>query len=73
MKSFKRILRYEGFIIVGILIVFGTLIKIFGYTNFSSDWFWFLAGAGLIIEGSISLVKERRFNRKYKIIERENL
>jgi len=73
MGRVERILRYEGFIIVGILIVFGTLIKLFGYVNFSSDWFWFLAGAGLIIEGSISMIKERKFNKKYKIIERENL
>jgi len=31
------------------------------------DWFWFLAGMGLIVEGSISLVKQRKFDRKYKI------
>ena len=64
-------IRYEGFIFVGILMIIGTLIKLLGYVDFSSDWFWLLAGVGLVIEGSLSLIKERQFNRKYKIIERE--
>ena len=68
---FEYIARYEAFIIVGILITAGTLIKIFGNYNFSSDWFWFLAGIGLVVEGTISLAKQKRFDRKYKIIERE--
>jgi len=64
--------RYELFIIVGILMTIGTLIKLTGIYNFSSDWFWFLAGVGLVVEGVISLIKQRRFDKKYKIIEREN-
>lgn len=59
---------YETFIFIGVIIVIGTFLKLMGYYEFSSDWFWFLAGVGLIIEGSISLVKQRRFDRKYKII-----
>jgi hypothetical protein len=62
---------YQVFAFVGVAIIIGTLIKLLGYANFSSDWFWLLAGVGLVIEGSISLVKQRRFDRKYKIIERE--
>jgi len=64
--------RYELFIIVGILMTIGTLIKLTGIYDFSSDWFWFLAGVGLVVEGIISLIKQRRFDKKYKIIEREN-
>jgi hypothetical protein len=61
--------RYETFIFIGILMTIGTAIKLFGFFNFSSDWFWLLAGIGLVVEGGISLVKQRRFDRKYKIIE----
>ena len=50
----------------------GTLIKLLGFYEFSSDWFWFLAGVGLVVEGIISLIKQRRFDKKYKIIERED-
>jgi hypothetical protein len=61
--------RYEAFISVGLLIAAGSLLKLFGIMNFSSDWFWFLAGVGLICEGIIALVKQKKFDRKYKIIE----
>ena len=62
---------YELFIIVGILMVAGTLGKLLGFYNLSSDWFWFLAGLGLVVEGVISLLKQRRFDKKFKIVERE--
>lgn len=62
---------YEGFIFVGIIMVIGTLMKLLGFVDFSSDWFWFIAGVGLVVEGTISFVKQRRFDKKYKIIERE--
>ena len=72
-RNLVNLLRYESFIFVGIIIVLGALIKLLGYYNFSSDWFWFLAGLGFVVEGFISLIKQRRFDRKYKIIERENI
>ena len=62
--------KQETFIVVGILMTIGVAIKLAGKYDFSSDWFWFLAGLGLIVEGAISLIKQRRFDRKYKIIER---
>lgn len=62
---------YETFIFVGSIMAILTLIKLLGYIDFSSDWLWFLAGIGLVIEGSISLVKQRRFDKKYKVIERK--
>jgi hypothetical protein len=65
-----NIFRYEGYIFVGILMIFLTLGKLVGFYDISSDWFWFLAGVGLVFEGLISLVKQKRFDRKYKIIER---
>ena len=62
---------YILFITVGILMVFGTFGKLTGQWNFSSDWFWLLAGCGLVVEGAISLIKQKKFDRKYKIVERE--
>ena len=64
-----NLIRYETFILIGILIVAGTFIKLMGFIDFSSDWFWLLAGIGLVIEGTISMIKQRKFDRKYKIIE----
>ena len=51
----SNLVRYEAFIFVGLLMAIGTLIKLLGLYDFSSDWFWFLAGGGLAVEGAISL------------------
>ena len=67
-----RFATYEAFAFIGVIMIIGVMIKLFGYADFSSDWFWLLAGIGLVVEGSISLVKQRRFDRKYKIIERKD-
>jgi hypothetical protein len=69
VRLFHSLAKYETFIFVGVLMTIGTSIKLAGIYDFSSDWFWLLAGLGLIVEGGISLVKQRRFDRKYKIIE----
>lgn len=69
VKNLNGFARYEVFVFIGIIMVIGTSLKLFGFYNFSSDWFWLLAGVGLVIEGCISLVKQKRFERKYKIIE----
>ena len=66
------IARYEIFIIVGLLMSIGVIMKLVFHYNIDSDWFWLLAGLGLMVEGSISLVKQRKFDRKYKIIEITN-
>lgn len=63
--------KYEVFILVGILMSIGVLLKLVWKFNIDSDWFWLLAGMGLVIEGSISLLKQRKFDNKYKIVERE--
>lgn len=67
----QQIARYEIFIIVGIFMTIGTLLKLIWDYKIDSDWFWFLAGVGLVVEGSISYVKQRRFEQKYKIITKE--
>lgn len=62
--------RYEFFVLIGFTIAVGAFGKVLGIWNFSSDWFWFFVGIGLIIEGIIALFKQRRFDRKYKIVEK---
>lgn len=65
---------YSGqgfFVLVGLFMVALTLYKLLGFADFSSDWFWFITGVGITIEGFIMLEKQKKFNRKYKIIERE--
>jgi|TARA_Y100000310_G_scaffold72424_1_gene68463 hypothetical protein len=71
MRRVLKFIRYESFIIVGMILVIGTLIKLLGIYDFSSDWFWFLAGVGLVFQGLISLIKQKRFDKKFKIITRE--
>jgi hypothetical protein len=69
ITNVKNFARYETFIFVGILMTIGTSLKLSKIYDFSSDWFWLLAGVGLMVEGAISLAKQRKFDRKYKIIE----
>tara|TARA_Y100000310_G_C20676751_1_gene813539 strand:+ start:403 stop:618 length:216 start_codon:yes stop_codon:yes gene_type:complete len=71
MVKLERFVRYESFIIVGAVLVFLSFGKLTGFHNLSSDWFWFLAGCGLVVDGVISLIKQKRFDRKYRIIERQ--
>ena len=68
--------RHDFIIIFGLLMAVGTLIKLLGYADYSSDWFWFLAGLGLFVEGLVASAKQRKFDGKYKILtqkEYENM
>lgn len=71
MKKYN-ILSYSLVIIIGFIMVLGVIAKLMNILDFSSDWFWLIAGLGLIIEGTISLIKQRNFDRKYKIILRKD-
>ncbi|MCK4997571.1 hypothetical protein KAS08_04655 [Candidatus Pacearchaeota archaeon] len=63
-------LSYVLIVVVGIVVATGVFGKmIFGW-NIESDWFWFLTGMGLAFEGIIALKKQKKFDKKYKIIER---
>jgi len=72
IRLFNHRFLYETVIIVGSIMIILTLVKIFGFANFSSDWFWFIAGLGLTMEGLVSFIKQRTFDRKYKIVLRDN-
>ena len=63
-------LSYFLVVVIGSAVAVGVLGKlIFGF-DIDSDWFWLLAGVGLTAEGVIALKKQRKFDKKYKIIER---
>ncbi|MFA5174427.1 MAG: hypothetical protein WC438_04570 [Candidatus Pacearchaeota archaeon] len=70
MKA-NNLMSYELFIIVGIILSISTLLKLLGFYDISSDWFWFIAGLGLIVEGTISFIKQKKFDNKYKILCKE--
>ena len=61
---------YVLVIVVGILMAAAVFFKLIWGFYIDSDWFWFLAGLGLAVEGLISFEKQKRFDKKYKIIER---
>jgi len=67
----RKYLSHEAVIFFGALLGMGSLLKVLGYIQIDSDWFWFLAGAGLVFEGIINLVKQKRFDKKYKIVLKE--
>ena len=67
----ENLFRYEIFILIGAILALGTLFKLLGFYELSSDWFWVVAGVGLVIEGAISLSRQKKFDRKYKVISRE--
>lgn len=69
----KRYTSYYVLIIVGFGMAIGTFIKLMGVVHIDSDWFWFLAGVGLGIEGIVSLAKQKTFDKKYIIVERETI
>lgn len=62
--------NYLLIIIVGFFMAALVFFKMVFDFNINSDWFWFLAGLGLAAEGIISLNKQKKFDKKYKIIER---
>jgi len=67
----KEVLNYKSFMFVGIAMSLLALTKLFGYADFSSDWFWFIAGIGLVFEGWIAFIRQKMFKQKYKIVLRK--
>jgi hypothetical protein len=71
INKFERFFRYETFILMGLLISLGALAKLLFSYDFSSDWFWFVSGIGLTVEGAIAFYKQRKFDKKYKVVLKE--
>jgi len=57
-------------VLVGLIMALIVLMKLFFKLDIDSDWFWFLAGVGLMFEGVISYRRQKRINNKYKVVER---
>lgn len=69
----NKILQYETFVVVGLAMVVLTFLKLMGIIEISSDWFWLIAGVGLVIEGYLNIRKKKQFDGKYKVISKKSL
>ena len=52
----------------GLLISLLVVLKLIKGWNIDSDWFWFLAGLGLAVEGLMVFKRQRRFGRKQEAL-----
>lgn len=71
IKSRLKYANHYLIIVFGAIMAVGVFVKLVFNLNIDSDWFWFFAGFGIFVEGVITYRKQRLFDRKYKIIERE--
>jgi len=72
LKNLRNLTKtYELFIGVGLLMIIAASIKLLGWLDFSSDFFWFVAGLALTVERTILLRKQKQFDKKYKVVLRE--
>jgi hypothetical protein len=55
-----RIIRHEGMLVAGLVIVIGSLSNVTGYSDIDSDWFWCFAGVAAILEYIDDIRKRRR-------------
>lgn len=68
----KKILQHETYVIIGSAMVLLTFMKLMGWIGISSDWFWFIAGIALVLDGAINLSKDNKFKKKYRLISKED-
>ena len=52
-------IRYETLIGVGLLLLIGGTLNGMSYTNINPDYFWAIAGIGLITEGLLERSEKR--------------
>ena len=57
-------------VLVGLAMAVGVLVKLFTEVDIDSDWFWFLAGVGLAVEGVVSFRRQKKFDKRYKIVRK---
>jgi len=56
--------NFVSLILLGIGMSAMVLMKIFGGYDIDSDWFWFLTGLGLMVQGIISSRQRKKFGLK---------
>ncbi len=78
IEQIKSVVKFENdysgyflLIIFGLIMALFVFIKLMRLIYIDSDFFWLIAGLGLAIDGMVSYVKQKKFNRKYKILTRE--
>ncbi len=62
--------RYGSFVLIvllGLLMAFGVLAKLMFGADIDSDWFWFLAGVGLAVDGVVAFMRQKKFDLKYQV------
>lgn len=64
---YRKVMHYETFIIVGALMAILSFLNAINAIDISSDFFWMLAGMGLIIEGFLELAKWKDEQKNLKI------
>jgi len=63
-------LNYILIVLFGVVMAGAVFLKLVVGFDIDSDWFWFIAGLGIAVEGFISFEKQRMFDRKYKVVRR---
>ena len=66
----RRYLSNYLLILFGAVMTVGVLAKLVFGLEIDSDWFWFLAGVGVVVEGVMAYQKQKKFDKKFKIVER---
>ncbi|MGK0209070.1 MAG: putative membrane protein YfcA [Patescibacteria group bacterium] len=63
---------YFPVLLLGVLMIVGSLIKLLGFREIDSDWFWFLTGCGLMVQGVVTFVRQKQFEKDYKVLKRKS-
>ena len=56
----RDLMRYEWIVISGLALTIIPLFNVLGYTAINSDFFWFLAGVCLTVEGLMEVYFEQK-------------
>jgi len=62
----RHYIRYEFLIIMGAILFICGLLNAIGIASIHSDYFWAIAGLGLIIEGLLEMRQNSRLKRFFK-------
>ena len=54
------VIRHEGMLIAGLVIMAGSMGNVLGYWTINSDFFWFCAGVAAVLEYIDDIRKRRR-------------
>lgn len=58
-------------ILIGVVMAVGVLVKLLVGFDIDSDWFWFLTGVGLSVQGVVSFRSRLKFDKKHKVVPKK--